>query len=99
MVSPQLKLTIQRTVNGPADLSIEFGNYVGGDLESDDDSDIDIAPATSAPGPSAPAQSYAPLEGLDDEDEAMDEDAGMEMTLHGVDGALRRGARYLRGYR
>ncbi|KAK8858507.1 hypothetical protein IAR55_002734 [Kwoniella newhampshirensis] len=66
----------------------EFGNYIGGDLESDDDSDIDVVPsAPSASGPSAPAQAYAPLEGFDDEDEAMeDEDAGMQMTLHGVDG-------------
>ncbi|KAK6908284.1 U5 small nuclear ribonucleoprotein component [Kwoniella mangroviensis CBS 10435] len=67
----------------------EFGNYIGGDLESDEESDVEIAPsAPSAPGPSAPAQSYAPLEGLEDEDEEMedDEDRGMQMTLHGVDG-------------
>ncbi|WRT67687.1 uncharacterized protein IL334_004659 [Kwoniella shivajii] len=65
----------------------EFGNYIGGDLESDDDSDVEIAPsAPSASGPSGPSQSYAPLEGLEDEDEDMDEDTGMEMTLHGVDG-------------
>jgi U5 small nuclear ribonucleoprotein component len=60
-------------------------------LESDDESDIDVAPsapAASAPGPSQPSAAYAPLEGLEDEDEAMDEDedAGMQMTLHGVDG-------------
>ncbi|WVQ65874.1 uncharacterized protein L199_004052 [Kwoniella botswanensis] len=67
----------------------EFGNYIGGDLESDEESDVEIVPsAPSAPGPSAPAQSYAPLEGLEDEDEEMedDEDRGMQMTLHGVDG-------------
>ncbi|WVR06266.1 hypothetical protein IAU60_003296 [Kwoniella sp. DSM 27419] len=66
----------------------EFGNYIGGDLESDDDSDVEIAPsapsASYAPGPSS--QAYAPLEGLEDEDEEMEEDAGMQMTLHGVDG-------------
>jgi U5 small nuclear ribonucleoprotein component len=60
-------------------------------LGSDDsEDDFDIAPATaapSAPGPSA-AGSYAPLEGLEDEDEDMEEDTGMEMTLHGVDGEL-----------
>jgi hypothetical protein len=28
------------------------------------------------------------LEGLEDEDEDMEEDNGMEMTLHGVDGQL-----------
>ncbi|OCF30617.1 U5 small nuclear ribonucleoprotein component [Kwoniella heveanensis BCC8398] len=69
----------------------EFGNYIGGDLESDDESDVDIAPsapaASYAPGPSGgAAQSYAPLEGLEDEDEEMEEDTGMELTLHGVDG-------------
>jgi hypothetical protein len=71
--------------------STEFGNYIGGDLESEDDSDIDIAPsAPSAPGPStAPAQapSYAPLEGFDEDEEMEEEEeTGMEMTLHGVDG-------------
>lgn len=73
----------------------EFGNYIGGDLDSDDDSDVEIAPATSAPAAPGPAAagSYAPLEGFDDDDddddaEAMDQDepSGMEMTLHGVDG-------------
>ncbi|WVQ96846.1 hypothetical protein IAU59_003953 [Kwoniella sp. CBS 9459] len=69
----------------------EFGNYIGGDLESDDESDVDIAPsapaASYAPGPSGgAAQSYAPLEGLEDEDEEMEQDTGMELTLHGVDG-------------
>ena len=47
------------------------------------------AAAPSAAGPSsAPAASYAPLEGLEEEDEDMDgaEDHGLEMTLHGVDG-------------
>lgn len=69
----------------------EFGNYIGGDLDSDDESDVEIAPAAapSVPGPNAGA-SFAPLEGFDeeDEDEAMEEDGGtgMEMTLHGVDG-------------
>ncbi|GFZ45303.1 114 kDa U5 small nuclear ribonucleoprotein component homolog [Saitozyma sp. JCM 24511] len=68
----------------------EFGNYIGGDLESEDESDIEIAPsAPSAPGPStAPAaQSYAPLEGFDEDEEMEEEEeTGMEMTLHGVDG-------------
>ncbi|WVW84568.1 hypothetical protein I302_106602 [Kwoniella bestiolae CBS 10118] len=67
----------------------EFGNYIGGDLESDEESDVDIVPsAPSAPGPSGPSQAYVPLEGLEDEDEEMedDEDRGMQMTLHGVDG-------------
>ncbi|KAK4684805.1 hypothetical protein P7C73_g5360, partial [Tremellales sp. Uapishka_1] len=64
----------------------EFGNYIGGDLDSDDGSDISVAEAPSAPGPSTTTQSYAPLEGLEDEDEAMEEDVGMQMTLHGVDG-------------
>ncbi|WVF69346.1 hypothetical protein IAT40_004122 [Kwoniella sp. CBS 6097] len=67
----------------------EFGNYIGGDLESDDESDVDVAPsapaASYAPGPSG-GQSYAPLEGLEDDDEEMEEDTGMELTLHGVDG-------------
>ncbi|KAE8538711.1 hypothetical protein D1P53_005074 [Cryptococcus gattii VGV] len=70
----------------------EFGNYIGGDLDSDNESDISIppaAPSPSAPGPSAgPSASYAPLEGFDDEDEAMeDEEPGMAMQLHGVDGS------------
>ena len=75
----------------PADPA-EFGNYIGGDLESDDESDYDVAPsatapAPSAPGPSQPSAAYAPLEGLEEEDEAMeDEEPGLEMTLHGVDG-------------
>lgn len=51
---------------------------------------MDIAPsapaASSAPGPSGQTGGYAPLEGLEDEDEEMEEDMGMEMTLHGVDG-------------
>lgn len=69
---------------------VEFGNYIGGDLDSDDESDVEIAPAAvpAAPGPSAAAV-YAPLEGFEeDEDEDMEEDegTGMEMTLHGVDG-------------
>ena len=69
---------------------LEFGNYIGADLESDDeDDDLEIAPsapaAASAPGPSAQTGGYAPLEGLE-EDEDMEEDTGMEMTLHGVDG-------------
>jgi len=73
----------------------EFGNYIGGDLDSDEDSEVDvddvaIAPASvpSAPGPSA-AATYAPLEGYDDEDEDGDEpmeETGMQMTLHTVDG-------------
>ncbi|RXK41631.1 U5 small nuclear ribonucleoprotein component [Tremella mesenterica] len=67
----------------------EFGNYIGADLGSDEDDDeLDFEPsapaAASVPGPSTGA-GYAPLEGLD-EDEPMDEDGGMEMTLHGVDG-------------
>lgn len=62
-------------------------------MGSDDDSDdYELAPATtsapSAPGPSAGNGAYAPLEGLEDEDEDMEEDTGMEMTLHGVDGEL-----------
>ncbi|UOH80949.1 hypothetical protein LQV05_003610 [Cryptococcus neoformans] len=70
----------------------EFGNYIGGDLDSDDESDVSIppvAPPPVAPGPSAgPSASYAPLEGFDDEDEAMeDEEPGMAMQLHGVDGS------------
>lgn len=73
--------------------SVEFGNYIGGDLESEDESDIEDGPAAVPPAPpgmsTQPAQGYAPLEGLEDEDEDMEE-SGMEMTLHGVDGA--RGA-------
>ena len=74
---------------------VEFGNYIGADLESDDESDIDVettVPVTSgAAGPSGQASgSYAPLEGLEEEDEDMEEDGGMEMTLHGVDGQLLR---------
>ncbi|KIR29756.1 U5 small nuclear ribonucleoprotein component [Cryptococcus deuterogattii 99/473] len=70
----------------------EFGNYIGGDLDSDNESDVSIppaAPSSSVPGPSAgPSASYAPLEGFDDEDEAMeDEEPGMAMQLHGVDGS------------
>lgn len=67
----------------------EFGNYIGGDLGSDDESDIEDGPvaASSAPGPSTQtAPTHASLEGLEDEDEDMEEDTGMEMTLHGVDG-------------
>ncbi len=56
-------------------------------MESDDDSEIDEVPSNSVPGPSTlPSQSHAPLEGLDEEDEAMEEDGDMQMTLHGVDG-------------
>lgn len=71
---------------------VEFGNYIGGDLDSDNESDVSIplaAPSPSAPGPSAgPSASYAPLEGFDDEDEAMeDEEPEMAMQLHGVDGS------------
>lgn len=79
-------------------ISAEFGNYIGADLDSDDDGDIDLG-ETSAAGPSASASyaapahaasgGFAPLEGLEeDEDEEMEEDGpgDMQMTLHGVDG-------------
>ncbi|TYJ58910.1 hypothetical protein B9479_000343 [Cryptococcus floricola] len=64
----------------------EFGNYIGGDLDSDEDSDADIAPSY-APGPSAqPSASYAPLEGLEDEDDDMDDpSAGMQLTEYGIE--------------
>ena len=81
----------------------EFGNYIGADLDSDED-DIDIG-ENSAAGPStmpsmaaAPsaAAGFAPLEGLEeDEDEDMEGEVGgggMEMTLHGVDGEALFGA-------
>ncbi|ODO05601.1 hypothetical protein I350_04659 [Cryptococcus amylolentus CBS 6273] len=64
----------------------EFGNYIGGDLDSEEDSDADIAPSY-APGPSAqPLASYAPLEGLEDEDDDMDDpSAGMQLTEYGIE--------------
>lgn len=44
---------------------------------------------SAAPAAAAPSGGFAPLEGLEeDEDEDM-EDNGMEMTLHGVDGRSR----------
>ncbi|WVQ80717.1 hypothetical protein IAT38_002822 [Cryptococcus sp. DSM 104549] len=70
----------------------EFGNYIGGDLDSDDESDVSDVPAVaapSAPGPSAASGSYAPLEGLEDEDEDMEDGegaGGMDLQLYGVDG-------------
>ncbi|CAD6591542.1 MAG: hypothetical protein TREMPRED_000116 [Tremellales sp. Tagirdzhanova-0007] len=67
----------------------EYGNYIGGDLggRGDTNKEDGHAAAPIASGPSTqPAQSYAPLEGLDEEDEDMDDDTGMQMTLHGVDG-------------
>lgn len=79
--------------SAPSAHETEFGNYIGGDLESDDESDIDIAPSAPIPepGPSAASGGYAPLEGLEDDDEAMDdEEQGLEMTLHGVDGEVTR---------
>jgi hypothetical protein len=85
-----LRWSVPHRVVLPLLTYLEFGNYIGADLGSDDDEDdFDIAPATSAPsapGPSGGNGSYAPLEGLEDEDEDMEEDNGMEMTLHGVDG-------------
>nr|ODN79206.1 U5 small nuclear ribonucleoprotein component [Cryptococcus depauperatus CBS 7841] len=63
----------------------EFGNYIGGDLDSDEDSDVDIAPA-AAPGPSAgPSTSYAPLEGLEDDDEQMNDEEARQIQIHGID--------------
>ena len=76
----------------------EFGNYIGADLDSGEESDDFDVGQTSAAGPSGGVSGgvgaggdFAPLEGLedgDDEDEDMEEreGAGMEMTLHGVDG-------------
>lgn len=76
-------------------IHLEFGNYIGADLDSDDD-ELDLG-ENSAAGPStipaaAPSAAtnggFAPLEGLEeDEDEDMEGD-GMQMTLHGVDGQL-----------
>lgn len=51
----------------------EFGNYIGNDLDSDDDvSEPEIAQAsTSAQGQSGNAgQAQAPLEGYDDDEDA-----------------------------
>lgn len=83
---------LTRKATSLTEIFVEFGNYIGGDLDSDNESDVSISPAapsSSVPGPSAgPSASYAPLEGFDDEDEAMeDEEPGMAMQLHGVDGS------------
>jgi U5 small nuclear ribonucleoprotein component len=42
----------------------EFGNYIGADLESDDE---DIEPSYDFAAPSAPIGGAAPLEGFDEE--------------------------------
>jgi hypothetical protein len=78
-----------------ADLA-EFGNYIGADLDSDDD-ELDLGensaagPSTvpvAAPSGAASNGGFAPLEGLEeDEDDDMEGD-DMQMTLHGVDGEL-----------
>ena len=56
----------------------EFGNYIGGDLESDDE---DEAPQFDFARPQGQAQPSAPLEGF--EEDVVEENALME-----VDGAL-----------
>jgi hypothetical protein len=81
----------------------EFGNYIGADLDSGEESDDFDIGQTSAAGPSGGVSAgagaggdFAPLEGLEEEEEAEDDDmdgdrdgVGMEMTLHGVDGECR----------
>ena len=74
------------------DHSVEFGNYIGADLDSDDDgSEVEIAQAsTSAQGQGGSAgQAQAPLEGYEDDEDAemMDLDPhNAVMQLQTMDG-------------
>ena len=62
----------------------EFGNYIGADLDSDDEDD-DQPQQYSHAGPSQP-QTSRPLEGFDDEDEQMADEpgAGALMEIDGM---------------
>jgi hypothetical protein len=62
----------------------EFGNYIGADLDSDDEDDQQQQ--YSYPGPSQPQpQTSRPLEGFNDEDEQMVDEAGPGALME-VDG-------------
>lgn len=54
----------------------EFGNYIGGDLESDDD---EIPQDTFASSAAQQEQLHAPLEGFDEQPEGADSMALMEV--------------------
>jgi U5 small nuclear ribonucleoprotein component len=58
----------------------EFGNYIGGDLDSDDDNDdvgVQQRPASAfVPQQPAPTTAHAPLEGYD---EGVPEESAMEV--------------------
>lgn len=63
----------------------EFGNYIGADLDSDDEDDAQ-QPQFSYAGPSQPQpQTSRPLEGFDDEDEQMADEPGPGALME-VDG-------------
>jgi len=71
----------------------EFGNYIGNDLDSDDDaSEIEVAQAsTSVQGQAGPsAQAQAPMDGYDDDEDAemMDVDGGQngQRQIQDMDG-------------
>ena len=63
----------------------EFGNYIGADLDSDDEDD-DQPQQFSYAGPSQPqAQTSRPLEGFDDGDEQMADEPGSGALME-IDG-------------
>lgn len=70
----------------------EFGNYIGGDLDSDDDlGDEEIQQQQPVAGGSGAAAAPAPLEGFDEDTEMMDvdEDAGQQVALAGAVDSIR----------
>ena len=78
----------------------EFGNYIGGDIDSDDDNDdVPMQRAESAFVPQqqpAAGPSHAPLEGYDDDDGGaggQDEDSAMQVD--GTCGLVSRSTRYV----
>lgn len=60
----------------------EFGNYIGADLDSDDD-DVDVEPAVQTSFVAQP-EAAAPLEGYDDDDPMQGTEQNALMEIDGL---------------